>query len=40
MIKQEHDNVLYKMLDKYKLTIDEKDELLNIINFIYMHDEF
>ena len=40
MNKKYHDEILYKMLDKYKLTIDEKDELLNIINFIYMHDEF
>lgn len=40
MLKQEHDKILYAMLDKYKLTTNEKDELLNIINFIYMHDEF
>jgi len=34
------DSKLLSLLDKYKLTMKEKEELLNIINYIYIHDEF
>lgn len=40
MSKKENDKILYKLLKKYGLTEVEKEEILNIINFIYTHDEF
>lgn len=38
--KNNNDKILYSILNKYNLTSDEKEELLNMIIKIYSHDEF
>ena len=40
MIKSSNEKSLMTLLDKYNLSLGEKEELLNIINHIFMHDEF
>lgn len=40
MVKEENKKTLMHLLDKYGLSIQEKEELLNLIKNIFLHDEF
>lgn len=39
-IENENNRKLENILNKYKLSLEEKDELINMIRTIYIHDEF
>lgn len=40
MVIQRNQDILMQLFDKYNLTNAEKEELLKIINYIFIHDEF
>lgn len=39
-IENENNRKFESLLNKYKLSLEEKNELINIIEIIYIHDEF